>query len=149
MLQTHLTCYICKMSRNNANFAVRRTKTGLGLHALQTISVNSRIIEYVGPVLTEDEAEELGGKYLFGLDDNRVIDGRSRSNLARYINHSCRPNAEERLARNRLWIWSIKEIQAGEEITIDYGEEYFDAYIRQKGCRCESCFSQPAGKQIR
>lgn len=135
------------MSRNRSNFAVKRTKAGLGLHALQAIPVNCRVIEYRGPILSGDEAEELGGKYLFGLDDNRVIDGRSRSNLARYINHSCRPNAEERLTRNRIWIWSIREIEAGEEITIDYGEEYFDAYIKARGCKCESCSSRPTKKQ--
>jgi SET domain-containing protein len=142
-----LSSFVFNMPRNQSTFAVKRTKTGLGLHALLVIPVNRRIIEYSGPILSADDAEELGGKYLFGLDDNRVIDGSSRSNLARYINHSCRPNAEERLTRNRIWIWSIREIQAGEEITIDYGEEYFDAYIRQKGCKCESCSSQPRKKQ--
>jgi uncharacterized protein len=147
MLQTHSSCYIHKMLRHRANFAVKRTRTGLGLYARQAIPVNSRILEYKGPILSDDEAEELGGKYLFALDDDRVIDGSSRSNLARYINHSCRPNAEERLTRNRIWIWSITEIQAGEEITIDYGEEYFDAYIKPQGCKCESCASARTPKE--
>jgi SET domain-containing protein len=130
-------------------FAVKRSKTGLGLFALQTIPVNKRIIEYQGTILTNEESEEVGGKYLFTLDENRVIEGSSRSNLARYINHSCEPNARERPTRNRIWIWSLREIQAGEEITIDYGEEYFDAYIKQKGCKCETCSSQSQKKKTK
>jgi SET domain-containing protein len=123
-------------------FAVKRSKTGLGLFALQTIPAEKRIIEYQGTILTNEESEEVGGKYLFTLDENRVIEGSARSNLARYINHSCDPNARERPTRNRIWIWSLREIQAGEEITIDYGQEYLEAYIRPKGCKCTSCLLQ-------
>lgn len=137
------------MLRKKPSFAVKRTKTGLGLQAQQLIPANQRIIEYKGTILSEEEASESGGKYLFGLGDDRVIDGRSRSNLARYINHSCQPNAEERLSRNRIWIWSIREIQAGEEITIDYGKEYFDAFIRQQGCRCDRCLNRAKKKRAK
>ncbi len=126
---------------------VKRTKTGLGLIALQPISANTRLIEYKGPVLNEEEAEEVGGKYLFELDDKHVIDGSPRHNIARYINHSCSPNAEERIAGKRIWIWSRRVIQAGEEITIDYGKEYFDQYIKPKGCKCEYCVFR-SGKLI-
>jgi SET domain-containing protein len=131
------------------HYAVKRSKTGLGLFAAQPIPVNKRIIEYQVTILTNEESEEVGGKYLFTLDENRVIEGSSRSNLARYINHSCEPNARERPTRNRIWIWSLREIQAGEEITIDYGEEYFDAYIKQKGCKCETCSSQSQKKKTK
>lgn len=120
---------------------VKRTKTGLGLVTLDPIPANRRIVEYTGPMLNAEEAEEIGGKYLFELDDEHIIDGSPRSNLARYINHSCSPNAEERISRKRIWIWSQRKIQAGEEITIDYGQEYFDRYIKSKGCRCDNCAS--------
>jgi uncharacterized protein len=116
-------------------FAVKCSKTGLGLFALQTIPANKRIIEYQGKILTNEESVKAGGKYLFTLDDQRVIDGRARSNLARYINHSCQPNARAHRAGNHVWIWSLREIEAGEEVALDYGQEYFDAYIRQKGCK--------------
>jgi uncharacterized protein len=129
------------MARKSRNLAVRRAATGLGLFTLDVIPGGERIIQYRGPILTEDEAEEVGGKYLFELDENRVIDGSSRHNLARYINHSCRPNAYERVARGRIWIWSSRPIRAEEEITLDYGDEYFDQYIKPKGCKCEACTS--------
>lgn len=118
---------------------LKRTRTGLGLFARTAIAANRRIVEYVGPILDEEECEEKGGRFLFELDERRAIDGSSRANIARYINHSCRPNAKERLSRNRIWIWSLTDIAAGAEITMDYGEEYFDLYIKPKGCRCEVC----------
>jgi len=68
------------------------------------------------------------------------IDGSPRSNLARYINHSCRPNAEAFVTnRRRVWIWSRRRIKPGEEITYDYGKEYFEGIIEPIGCRCSKC----------
>src|SRR5687767_14109429 len=130
------------MKAKDVAVVVKRTKTGLGLFASQPIPAKTRIIEYQGEILDNDEADERGGKFLFTLDENRVIDGSARSNLARYINHSCEPNARERVARNRLWIWSLVDIEAGEEITSDYGEEYFDTYVKPDGCKCEKCASK-------
>src|SRR5262245_17495972 len=82
--------------KTRLHLAIKRTETGLGLFTLRPIAAGARIIEYKGPILDEDEAEETGGKYLFELDDAHVIDGSARSNIARYINHACCPNAEER-----------------------------------------------------
>src|SRR5438034_966529 len=61
------------------------------------------------------------------------------SNIARYINHSCRPNAEAVISGRRVWIWSRKKIKAGEEITYDYGAEYFEGVIEPIGCQCQKC----------
>jgi SET domain-containing protein len=125
------------------HYAVKRTATGLGLFALNAIAKDRRIIEYFGPIITgAEEIDRKGGKYLFELDENRAIDGSSRENLARYINHSCRPNAKAYTSGKRIWIWSIKPIDAGEQITIDYGKEYFDEHIRPVGCKCEKCSAQ-------
>lgn len=120
-------------------FVVKRTSTGLGLFVVQHIAAKQRIIEYVGAIITNEEANRKGGKYLFAVDNKRTIDGSARSNLARYINHSCRPNAESVAARGRVWIWSKKAIHTGEEITINYGKTYFDTYIKPHGCRCRKC----------
>ena len=71
---------------------VRRSKSGLGLFAGEDIKKKEFIIEYVGEVLTCKEADIRGGKYLFETSKNRFIDGSTRKNTARYINHSCAPN---------------------------------------------------------
>lgn len=126
------------MSKEN-KLAVKRSATGLGLFASEPIAANTRIIEYIGPILTYGEADEKGGKYLLTMDSKYVIDGSPRSNTARYINHSCRPNARAYTSGVRVWIWSLRAIKAGEEITMNYGKEYFDDHIKPKGCRCARC----------
>jgi SET domain-containing protein len=125
------------MNKGNRNFAVKRTATGLGLFALQPIPRGKRIIEYTGRIVSAEEADNSRGKYLFELDEKRAIDGSARTNLARYINHSCWPNAKGYTSGRRIWIWSLRAIKAGEQITINYGKDYLDAHIKQ--CKCESC----------
>ncbi len=80
------------------------------------------------------------------LDEDHTIDGSPRSNAARYINHSCRPNAKAYRTGARVWIWSIRAIKAGEEITYDYGKSYFDEQIKPVGCKCAKCVKKRANK---
>jgi SET domain-containing protein len=120
-------------------YEVRRATTGLGLFASRRIPAGRRIVQYVGPILTSEEVERRRGRYFFSIDDEYAIDGSARTNLARYVNHSCRPNAEALVEGRRIWIWSKRAIEPGEQITIDYGKEYFDDYIKPVGCKCERC----------
>jgi SET domain-containing protein len=121
-------------------FAIRRTPHGLGLFTLEPIPKGKRIIEYTGPLVSNEEVEKRpAGKYFFGVNSKWTIDGTPRSNTARYINHSCRPNSEAIISGRRVWIWSKRAIKAGEELSYDYGKEYFDTLLKPKGCRCEKC----------
>ncbi|HEV7859903.1 MAG TPA: SET domain-containing protein [Pyrinomonadaceae bacterium] len=120
---------------------LKRTLTGLGLYTVQRIPKGRRIIEYIGPIIDREERDKKGGKYLFEIDEEWAIDGSARSNIARYINHACRPNAEAFVTGKRIWIWSRKAIEAGEEITINYGKEYVEEHIEPKGCKCKKCFA--------
>ncbi|HYG79750.1 MAG TPA: SET domain-containing protein [Pyrinomonadaceae bacterium] len=135
------------MSKGNQSLVVKRTKTGLGLITLRAIPRGEKIIEYVGPVITTEEANRKGGMYLFELDKDHAIDGSARSNIARYINHSCRPNAKGYTTGRRIWIWSLRAIKPGEEITINYGKEYIDEHIKQ--CKCAECHAGPGKSQGR
>ncbi len=121
------------------DLATKRGVNGLGLFAKVPIKKGSCIIEYVGEVIDNKEANKRGGKYLFQTSANRHIDGTTRSNIARYINHSCRPNCEADTIRGRVFISAIKNISPGEELNYDYGKEYFDEHIKPKGCACERC----------
>ena len=121
-------------------YEVKRTRTGLGLFATQPIPKGKRIIEYTGPLISNDVVEKSNGKYFFGVNKKWSIDGSPRTNTARYINHSCKPNAEVFITqRRRIWVWSRKKIKPGEEITYDYGKEYFEGIIEPMGCKCEKC----------
>lgn len=132
------------MAIKTEDLKVRRATTGLGLFTLRPIAAGRRIIEYVGPVISGEEVERKGGKYLFDLGGDRAIDGSARSNLARYLNHSCRPNSEAFIVGRRVWIWSKRAIAAGEELTIHYGKAYFDEFIRPVGCKCPHCAAKKA-----
>ena len=127
------------MTKQKTDYAIKRTATGLGFFTLKPIPKDKKIIEYIGLILTKEEADKKGGKYLMMLDKDNFIDGSPRSNAARYINHSCKPNAKAFRTGVRVWIWSIKAIKAGEEITYDYGKKYFNAQIKPKGCKCSAC----------
>jgi hypothetical protein len=118
---------------------VRRSSAGLGLFTELPIEKGGFIIEYTGSVHTRAESDTRGGKYLFETSYNRFIDGSSRSNTARYINHSCAPNCEIDIRRGRIFVFAKKNIPANSELTYDYGEEYFDEYIKPNGCRCNKC----------
>ena len=118
---------------------VKRSSAGLGLFAARPYKKGERIIEYFGRVLSKEEEYTSRSKYLFEVNSRKTIDGTMRENFARYINHSCRPNCEPETVRGRVWIDAIKNIKAGEELSYDYGDEYFDEHIKPYGCRCVKC----------
>ena len=115
---------------------VCKTHSGLGVTTLEPIENGGYIIEYVGPVLNREQSDERGGKYLFQTNKNRFIDGSDRSNTARYLNHSCKPNCEVVIRNGHILILAKRAIKAGEELEYDYGKEYFDEFIAHHGCRC-------------
>ena len=115
---------------------VCKTHSGLGVVTLEPIEKQGFIIEYVGPVLNKEQADNRGGKYLFQTNKDRFIDGSDRSNAARYFNHSCKPNCEIDIRGGHILILAKRAIQAGEELEYDYGQEYFDEFISASGCRC-------------
>lgn len=125
--------------RPQFSLRVGRSAAGLGLFAEQEIPKGRFVIEYWGKILPDEAAQRIGGKYLFDLENGKMIVGTMRKNTARYANHSCRPNCDIRIAGNRVFLFSRRKIRAGEEITYDYGEEYFDFYLKPHGCRCGRC----------
>src|SRR5690242_7588061 len=128
---------------SNKPYRVGRSKTGLGLFATKPIKKGTKIIRYFGPLLDsrkkKDDAVE--NKYLFELTNRWTIDGSIRANVARYINHACRPNAESDVKprKRKVFIRAIKNIEPGEEINYDYGTDYFKAYLKPIGCKCAAC----------
>jgi len=127
----------------NKPYRIGRSKTGLGLFATKPIKKGTKIIRYFGPILDSRKEDEdaIENKYLFELNNRWTIDGSVRENVARYINHACRPNAESdvRPRKRKVFIRAIKNIEPGEEINYDYGTDYFKAYLKPIGCKCESC----------
>jgi uncharacterized protein len=131
--------------RPEGPFRVGRSKTGLGLFATDTIEKGAFIIEYVGPRISNEEVDERrSARYLFEVNSRWTIDGAPYWNTARYMNHSCRPNAEAYETRGRIRFKAKKRIKAGDEITFNYGRDYFERLIRPLGCKCRRCDSVEA-----
>lgn len=120
---------------------VKRGTHGLGLFTTDTFKKGEFVIEYTGEKITEDIANIRGGQYLFTLRDGWVVDGKGRQNLARYINHSCRPNCYPEIdeTEEHIMIYAKRAIALGEELTYNYGADFFTTHVKSKGCRCVKC----------
>lgn len=113
---------------------------GNGAFATRRIRKGARIIEYTGERITQDEADkryddEAMGRhhtFLFTLDEKTVIDAAVDGNEARFINHSCDPNCQALIEDGKIFIYALKDISPGEELSYDY------AYERAEGMEEES-----------
>jgi len=123
-----------------------RKKSGinnLGLFAKSDINKGEKVIEYKGRKFTHKQVEENDrfdnskAIYLFTLNERYVLDGDTKTNTAKYINHSCNPNCEVDIINGKIWIIAIKDIKKGDELSYDYGFGY-DADFRQFPCKCGS-----------
>lgn len=120
---------------------------GRGVYARTTIPDGTRVIEYTGERITKAESQrrELqrrerlrrggdGSVYIFDLNARQDLDGRTRRNVARLINHSCAPNCRIEVIGGRVWVVARREIPAGAELTFDYGFSFTE--WRLHPCRC-------------
>ena len=127
----------------NKPYRIGRSRTGLGLFATKPIKKGTKIIRYFGPLLDSKKKKDdaIENKYLFELNGRWTIDGSVRKNIARYINHACKPNAESDVKprKRKVVIRAIRNIEPGEEINYDYGTDYFKAYLKPIGCKCDAC----------
>jgi len=131
-----------KYTAGKYSLRVGRSQTGKGLFTNEPIPKGVRIIEYIGKEVKKEDQENAKGKYLFATGRGLMIDGNIKENIARFINHSCNPNCEADGPRGKVYIRLLKAIKAGEELTYDYGKEYFDEHLKPKGCRCKKCTSR-------
>ena len=112
---------------------------GKGVFALQNIPEGETLIEYVGEIISWKEAqrrhpwnpEDPNHTFYFHVDDKRVIDAAVGGNAARWINHSCEPNCEADEVEGRIFIKSLRNIKAGEELSYDYGLIIDEPYTRK------------------
>jgi SET domain-containing protein len=130
-------------------FRLGRSRTGIGVFATRPIKRFKRIAEYKGKLLGTKEAERIearGNRYLYEINSRWTIDGSPRSNVARYFNHSCNPNAESIVVKRQVFIRSIKPIKEGDEIVYDYGTDYLKNVIGRSNCKCSRCRRRKAKK---
>ncbi len=132
---------------------VKVRKSGIhnkGVFAKRDIPKGAKIIEYVGEIITKAESDRRaesqlsqsenhtkdGGVYIFELNKKYDIDGKVKWNKAKYINHSCNPNAETDNIKGHIWIIATEDIKKGEEITYNYGYDLEN--YQEHPCMCGS-----------
>jgi SET domain-containing protein len=141
---------------------------GRGVFAARRIRKGTRIVEYTGERIDNDEADRRYDEtdmkrhhtFLFTLDKNTVIDGAIArgGGDASYINHSCEPNCEAVITGRRIYIHALQTIQPGEELAYDYqyertgenDEELEKFYLCRCGAPgCRGTIMKPAPKKRR
>ena len=135
---------------SSRSFRVGRSATGLGLFATKPIKRRGYIATYRGRRMTPGEADRLearGSRYMFQVNKRVTIDGSPRWNVARYINHSCRPNAKPVGRNGGIVIVALRRIEPGEEITYNYGPEYLAYFMDSGGCQCAGCRIRKAARR--
>lgn len=145
-------------------FQTRRSGVhGKGVYALVDLAEGETLIEYVGEVITWDEAlrrhphdpSDPNHTFYFHIDEDHVIDAKVGGNSSRWINHSCDPNCEAEVDEGRVFIRAKRNIRAGEELFYDYGlvidKPYTAALKKQYPCWCGSknCRGTLLGKKKR
>jgi uncharacterized protein len=134
--------------RKRRSYSVRNSPIhGRGVFALRRISKGTRIVEYKGELITDDEAdrryahlhEHSPHTMLFSLENNLVIDATQRGNSGRWINHSCSPNCQVEEEGTKIFIDARRDIRPGEELTYDYNLQLGEPHTRTAK-RAHACF---------
>ena len=121
-----------------------------GVFAVEDIPKRVRVIEYTGERISRAEiSRRLEGEftYIFLLNSYWGIDGAVNGSGAEIINHSCDPNLRADIVReSRIYYVARREIQAGEELTVDYA---FDSKQDPHECRCGSAKCRGDMRELR
>lgn len=122
----------------------RSSISGWGVYADQTIQEDARIVEYKGELVSQSEAARREERYLsrnriwiFIINGRWARDGAYGGNIARYVNHSCKPNCYTEVIGHHVWVLAARRIRKGEELTYDYNTDGV-AGIRclcRRGCK--------------
>jgi SET domain-containing protein len=135
-----------KTRKPTPRIEVRESRVhGRGVYATKPIPKGARIIEYTGQhVPWEDGPDDKNNPhtFLFGLESGEVINPEIGGNDARWINHCCDPNCEAIEEDDRIFIYAMRHIEAGQELFYDYAME-IDEPITEKSkkefaCQCGS-----------
>lgn len=108
----------------------RSSISGWGVYAAQPIRKDARIVEYKGELISQTEANRRERRYLprqriwlFTINTRWARDAAFGGNIARYINHGCRPNCYVEIDGHDIWVCAARDIRTGEELTYDYNTD--------------------------
>jgi len=112
---------------------------GWGVFATETIPKNKRIVDYAGEKISNRESLKRESRYLdkghiwcFKLTNRTAVDAGVGGNIARFINHACKPNCYVEIKNGVIWIRAARTIRKGTELKYNYNTDG-EATIK---CRC-------------
>jgi SET domain-containing protein len=121
---------------------IERRRSGIqgwGVFATQSIPKNKRVVHYAGEKISNRESLKRERRYIrsghiwcFKLTNRTVIDAGVGGNIARFINHSCKPNCYIDVKDGVIWVRAAKTIERGAELTYNYNTDG-EGLIK---CRC-------------
>jgi uncharacterized protein len=110
---------------------------GQGAFAAEPIPARRKIGEIRGESISVREARRRAKGaariMIVELSETRAIDASQSTDPLRFTNHSCRPNAVLRIRQGRVEFYAMRDVAAGEELTVNYGETHHEGRLR---CRC-------------
>lgn len=112
-----------------------------GIFAAEPIPKRRRVIEYTGQRIGSAEAYRRRLRphiYLYWVSPRRAIDGAVGGSGAEFVNHSCEPNLIARVRKGRVHFVSLRRIEAGEELLVDY-QITGAARLLECACGAPSC----------
>lgn len=132
---------------------------GAGVYASKAVPTGERIIEYLGEKIDKDESERRANEqmehaeqtgdaavYIFTLSKKWDIDGNVPWNTARLLNHSCDPNCEAWIEGKQIFLYAMRDIESGEELTFDYGFDVENYEDHPCLCGSEKCVGYIVGR---
>ncbi len=121
-------------------YAVRVARSkidGFGVFAAEPVPSRRKIGEIRGESITVAEARRRAATQerimIVEVSERRAIDASRSSDPMRFTNHSCQPNARLSIQAGRIEFYALREIEVGEEITVNYGETHHEGRLE---CRC-------------
>jgi hypothetical protein len=113
--------------------------SGKGCFASINFQRGKKIAEYTGERISDFEARARARKRrvlrICDIDGHWSLDGARGGNGTHYINHSCQPNAYMKTLYGHVLFFALRNIRAGDEITIDYEQTL---HPDSKRCQCGS-----------
>ena len=110
---------------------------GQGAFAAEAIPARRKIGEIRGEAISVREARRrakgVARIMIVELSDKRAIDASRSTDALRFTNHSCQPNAVLRIRQGRVEFYAMRDVNVGEELTVNYGETHHEGRLR---CRC-------------
>jgi len=106
------------------------TVEGQGVFAFGEFKKGNKIVEYFGEIISKKEEMKRYKKdevapYATRLHNGLLIDSALERGVGSIVNHGETPNCELVCEHDKIWLYSLRDLEFGEELLINYGYDDF------------------------